>query len=49
VSNRSCNGPVPSECTVSTEVELFVRGVVGFSLCLETNCILYVIVVDLVT
>jgi hypothetical protein len=49
VSNRSCNKLVSSECTVSTEVELFVRGVVGFSLGLETNCVLNIIVVDLVT
>ena len=53
MSNRSRNGPVSSECTVSTEVELFVvllhvRGVVGFSLGLETNCVLF-IVVDLGT
>jgi hypothetical protein len=50
VSNRSCNGPV----SVSTEVELFlvlrhVRGVAGFTLGLETNCVLYIIVVDLGT
>lgn len=54
MSNRSCNGPVLSECTVSTEVELFVvllhvRGFVGFSLGLETNCVLYIIGFDLGT
>jgi hypothetical protein len=54
VSNRSCDGPVSSECTVNTEIELFVvplhvRGVVVFSLGLETNCVLYIIVVDLGT
>ena len=51
MSNRACNGPVFSECTVNTKVELFVillhvRGVVGFILGLETNCALYIIVVD---
>ena len=54
MSNRPCNGPVSGECTLSTEVELFivllhVRGVVGLSLGLETNCALFLVVVDLGT
>jgi len=45
---------VSSECAGNTGVELsvvliHVRGVVGFNLGLETNCVLYIMVVDLGT